>query len=423
MQTVHERAGDLARRGGTPVRTRAFPAWPQADDEARANLLRVLDSGVWSEPAGGPFVRAFEQGFAALHGTTHGVAVMNGSVSLILALRAMGIGSGDEVIVPAYTFLATATAVLEVNALPIFVDIDAETWCIDPDAVEAAITPRTKAIIPVHLGGHPADMERLCAIAERHGLRVIEDAAHAHGAIWDGRPVGSWGDVGSFSMQASKNMTGGEGGILTTSDDTLAELLTSFRNCGREQGGVWYEHVRLGGNFRMTEFQAAVLTAQLSAFPEQLTRRDANGRLLDDGLGAIDGITPQARDPRTDVHGHHLYCLRYDAQAFDGLTRADFLEALKAEGIPCGSGYPVPLNRQPLFLNRAFDTVATGYDPARAATRFEALHLPVTDAVCREGILLPQALLLGDAKDMDDVIAAVAKIREVVDRCGAAAVA
>ncbi|MGC4106699.1 MAG: DegT/DnrJ/EryC1/StrS family aminotransferase [Thermomicrobiales bacterium] len=422
-QVTRGRVGDLAVHGGAPVREKAFPAWPQFGEEEHANLLQVLDSGEWSEPGGGAFVQTFERAFADLHGVAHGVAVMNGSVSLTLILRAMGIGSGDEVIVPAYTFLATATAVLEVNALPIFVDIDPGTWCISPDAVEAAITPRTRAIIPVHLGGHPADMDRLCEIARRHGVRLIEDAAHAHGAVWNGRPVGSWGEVGSFSMQASKNLTGGEGGIVVTNDPEMAELITSFRNCGRQKDGIWYEHVRLGGNYRMTEFQAAILTAQMTRFDEQRMRRDANGRILNAGLAEIDGIRPQRRDPRTSIHGNHLYWFRYDRAAFDGLSRELFLDALKAEGVPCSPGYPVPLNRQPLFVNRAFDTRATSYDPDYAPTRFGALDLPVTEAICNEVVMLPQSLLLGDAADMDDVIAAVRKIQRAVNRQGAASFA
>ena len=420
---AHEHARELAVHGGMPVRTRAFPGWPEHGDAERTNVLRVLDSGVWSEPGGGPFVQAFEREFAALHEAAHGVAVMNGSVSLTLTLRAMGIGAGDEVIVPAYTFLATASSVLEVNALPIFVDIDPSTFCIDPDAVEAAVTPRTRAIVPVHLGGHPADMDRLGEIGRRHGLRIIEDAAHAHGAVWNGRPVGSWGDVGSFSMQASKNLTGGEGGIVVTNDTELADGITSFRNCGRERGGVWYEHVRLGGNYRMTEFQAAVLVGQMTRFCEQRARRDANGRILNAGLAEIEGIRPQRRDPRTGVHGYHLYSFRYDASAFDGLSREDFLAALKAEGIPCGPGYPVPLNRQPLFANRAFDLRATGYDPGYMPTRFDTLDLPVTEAVCSEGVFVPQSALLGGEDDMADVVAAVRKIRCAVDRLGRGAVA
>jgi len=412
----------LANNGGAPIRTRPFADWPIFGDAERSNLLEALDSGVWSEPAGGPFVQRFERSFAELHDVRRGVAVTNGTISLVLALRALGIGSGDEIIVPPYTFLSTGTAVLEVNALPIFVDIDPDTWCIDPDAVETAITSRTKAVIPVHLGGHPADMDRLTEIARRHGLKIIEDAAHAHGSVWNGRPVGGWGDIGSFSLQASKNLTGGEGGIVTTNDEALADLVTSLRNCGRVKGGVWYEHRNFGGNFRLTEFQAAVLVAQMERYGAQLARRDLNGRYLNSGLAEIDGIQPQKRDSHTDVHAHHLYGFRYEAAAFDGVAREEFATLLRAEGIPAGPGYPIPLNLQPIFVDRAFDVQATRFDPNYAPTQFERLELPVSQIICDKVIWIPQTVLLGDENDMNDVVQAVQKIQQEISRRGRAAV-
>lgn len=407
---------------GTPIRTAPFPTWPIFGEPEHDNLRTALESGIWSDPDGGPFVTAFEQGFAALSGTRRGVAVTNGSTALTLAMRALGIGAGDEVIVPAYTFIATATAVLEANALPVFADIDPGTYCIDPAAVEHLITSRTKAIIPVHLGGHPADMDRLQEIATRHGLAIIEDAAHAHGAAWNDRPAGSMGTFGCFSMQASKNLTGGEGGIVTTQDDTLAEAIRSLRNCGRIQGGEWFEHHLMGGNHRLSEFHAAVLLAQLDRYPAQLARRDANGRYLDAGLAEIDGIIPQALDPRTSLHARHLYSFRVDQAAFDGLTRDDFVRLLQAEGIPSSSGYVIPLDRQPVFASRTFDTNATGWTASNNLTRYGNAHLPVTQLICDEVVWIPQNVLLGAEADMDDIVAAVEKIRDVVDRRGAAGV-
>lgn len=397
-----------ARR--SPVRTEPFPAWPMHDHRERDALLAVLESDVWATPDG-PQVRALEQEFAVFHEARHAVAVSNGTVSLIIALRALGIGAGDEVIVPAYSFLATATTVLEVAALPIFVDIDPDTYCIDPAAVEAAITPRTRAIIPVHIGGHPADMDGLRDIAKRHGLAVIEDAAQAHGAVWHGRRVGGLGDIGSFSFQASKNVTAGEGGMLTTNDARLAELCESIHNCGRAVDGQWYEHHRLGENYRITEFQAALLRAQMTRLPEHLARRDANGRLLDRALAGIEGIRPVGRDARVDVHAYHLYQFRYDPEAFGGLNRAAFIERLRAEGIPCGMSYPIPLNHQPIFTERAFDVIATGYDPSYPPTRFERLDLPVTERACAETVWLPQMVLLGEPADVNDVVAAVVQVQ------------
>ncbi len=411
---------DHAAIDGTPVRTAPFPTWPIFGESEQANLAAALDSGIWSDPDGGPFVAAFEQGFAELSGTRRSVAVTNGSTALTLAMRALGIGAGDEVIVPAYTFIATATAVLEANALPVFADVDPGTYCIDPGAVEQLITPRTKAIIPVHLGGHPADMDLLQAIATRHGLAIIEDAAHAHGATWNNRPAGSIGTFGCFSMQASKNLTGGEGGIVTTQDDDLAERIRSLRNCGRVLDGAWFEHHLMGGNHRLSEFQAAVLLAQLERYPAQLARRDTNGRFLDAGLAEIDGIIPQALDSRTTMHARHLYSFRVDAAAFDGLTRDEFVTVLQAEGIPSSSGYVIPLDRQPVFANQAFDVQATGWESGRESTHYGDRHLPMTQLICDEVVWIPQNVLLGEERDMDDIVAAVEKIRDAVDRRGAA---
>src|SRR5512133_1359934 len=217
----------LALFGGPKTRTAPFPSWPIFGAAEEERLLRALRSGKWGK-LHGPEVAEFERRFAAMHGARHGIGVVNGTVSLRLALMAAGIRGEDEVIVPSYTFLATATAVVEANAVPVFADIDLATFNLDPAAVAAAITPRTRAIIPVHMGGQPADLERLMALARRHDLTVIEDAAHAHGAICRGRPAGSIGDMGSFSFQSSKNLTCGEGGILITSDDRLAETCRSL---------------------------------------------------------------------------------------------------------------------------------------------------------------------------------------------------
>lgn len=401
---------DLALLGGAPQRQTPFPTWPSFGDEEARGLAEVLTSGTWSA-ADGPHKQELEERFAAYHDATHAVAVTNGTIALEIALAACGIGAGDEVIVPAYTFLATATAVLKVNALPIFVDIDPATYNIAPDAVEAAITPRTKAVIAVHFAGQPADMDRLVAIGARHNLRIIEDAAHAHGAIWGDRHVGALGDLGCWSFQASKNMTAGEGGMVTTNDPALAERVWALHNCGRTPDGPWYEHGILGGNYRLTEFQSAILLAQLGRLPAHLAQREAAAEYLDHALAAIPGLRPVARDPRTTRHAYHLYMLRYDRERFGGLSRARFIEALRAEGIPASPGYPAPLNLQPIFANRAFDTRATGYDPAYLPTQFERLDLPATTSACDETIWLTQNLLLGTPTDLADIAAAADKIR------------
>lgn len=400
----------LAIKGGAPVRRNPFPSWPVHGPEELQGLTEVLNSGTWSA-ATAPKVKELEAKFAAYHDAQYGIAVTNGTITLEIAMKALGIGAGDEVIVPPYTFLATASAVLKVNALPVFADIDPETYCIDPDAVERAITPRTKGVIAVHLGGHPADMDRLLEIKRRYGIAIIEDAAHAHGAAWKGRKVGAIGDYGSWSFQGSKNMSAGEGGMLTTSDPVLAEKARVLQNCGRVVGGKWYEHYELGGNYRLTEFQSAVLLAQLARLPEQVARREACGRYLDAELAKIEGIRPLGRDPRATTHAYHLYLFRYDSRAFGGLSRDQFAAALHAEGIPASIGYPIPLTRQPIFLNRNFDQLATQYNPNYPPTQFDRLELPVCIRACEETVWLTQNVLLGTLEDMADVAAAVRKVQ------------
>ena len=319
------------------------------------------------------------------------------------------IGAGDEVIVPPYTFIATASAVVEANATPVFVDIDRQTFNLDPAQIERAITPRTRAIIPVHLGGLPCDMDAIMSIAKQHNLTVIEDAAHAHGSEYKGRRAGSLGHLASFSFQSSKNLTSGEGGIITTRDDALADACRSIHNCGRLSGGAggpWYEHHVIAGNYRLGEFQGAILNCQLDRLDEQTDRRDANGKYLDRELAKIPGITPQRRDEFATRNAHHLYLFRYDARVF-GFPRDRFLAALNAEGIAVETGYSIPLYKQPLFAKRNFGP----YAGCRGDYRDVAL--PNVETLCGdEGAWLTHNVLLGSRDDMDDIIAAVRKIYE-----------
>jgi len=354
-------------------------------------------------------VETFERRFAQYCGAKHGIAVVNGTVSLRVALMAAGIEAGDEVIIPPYTFFATASAVVEANATPIFVDVERDTFNIDPAAIEAAITKRTRAIIPVHLGGLPCDMDAIMAIAQRHGLVVIEDAAHAHGSEYKGKRVGAIGHMGSFSFQSSKNLNSGEGGIITTNDDKLAERCRSIHNCGRIPTGAWYEHHVMSANYRLGELAGALLNAQFDRLDEQTNTRDANGRYLDKLLSMIPGIAPQKRDDRTTRNAQHLYCARYDQGVF-GVPRTRFLEAVAAEGIPMSGGYGISLHRQPMFLNKAFGPY-TGYRLSRPDLDFGALSLPNVDRMCEsEGLWLTQNVLLGTRSDMDDIVRAIEKV-------------
>ncbi|HPD29114.1 MAG TPA: DegT/DnrJ/EryC1/StrS family aminotransferase [Phycisphaerae bacterium] len=399
-------AAQLAIHGGTPVRTKPFPSWPVYGQPEEQAVLRALRSGKWGK-LDGVEVAAFERDFARYQGARHGIAVLNGTVAIQVALMAAGIKPGDEVIVPPYTFLATATAVVTSNATPVFADIELDTFNIDPKAIEALITSRTRAIIPVHFAGLPADMDAIMAIARRHNLVVIEDAAHAHAAEYKGRRAGSIGHMGTFSFQSSKNLTAGEGGFITTNDPALAEACREIHNCGRREGHAWYEHFVIAANFRLSEIQGALLNAQLQRLEEQARRRWENGRYLTEQLGQIPGIKPQKIIPECTRHAFHLYCFRIDAQEL-GAPRQAFLEALAAEGIPDFGGYPLPLYKQRVFLDRAFGPFdgCRGIDYAKTCC-------PNCEKICYEqGGWLEHRMLLGTREDMDDIVAAFRKVYE-----------
>jgi len=400
-------AEHLAALGGEAVRGTPFPTWPVFGPEEEEALLGVLRSGTWGR-IDGIAVAEFERRFAEFQHARHAVAVVNGTTALRIALLAAGIRAGDEVIVPPYTFLATASAVVEANARCVFADLDGETFNLDPRAAEAAVTPRTRAIIVVHLGGLPADMDAIMGVARRHGLIVIEDAAQAHGAEHRNRRVGSIGHLGCFSFQSSKNLTSGEGGAVTTCDDALAAACRSIHNCGRREKGAWYEHNTISGNHRMTEFQGALLACQLDRLEAQCDLRDRNGRRLARQLREIPGIRPQPRGRGETRHAYHLFALRYDANVF-GVPRGVWLRALCAEGVPASAGYTMPLYRQPMFLNKAFGP----YAAAGADVDFARVRCPVAERICEtEGCWLTQNLLLGDDRDVDDIARAFRKLHD-----------
>ncbi len=398
----------LACLGGSPVRSRPFPPWPAANHADESALLTVLRSGKWGRHQG-KMTESFEQRFASYQGARFGVGVVNGSVAIRLALQAAGIQPGDEVILPAYTFFSTASSVVEVNAIPVFVDISPETYCLDPDAIEAAITARTRAVIPVHFAGQAAALLEIMETVNRYGLILIEDAAHAHGSEYQGKRLGSFGDMSTFSFQSSKNLTCGEGGIILTSDDRFERIIRSLHTCGRFSDSAWYEHHLLGGNYRMNEFQAALLCSQMDRLEEQVQLREANGIFLNKELSQIPGIHPMPRGFGESRHGYHLYIFRYDGACFDGLPRRKFLDALTAEGIPCSSGYERPLHRQPVFLEHNFGPYLS---KAVSYPDYARVRLPASEQACREACWLPQYLLLGNQNDMFDIVEAVRKVFE-----------
>ncbi len=402
----------LAIKGGTPLRTKPFSTWPVWDETDEAALLGVLRSGVWGitdNPDSS--VRQFERAFAGVHQARFGQTVFNGTMALQTALLAIGIEYGDEVIVPPYTFLATASACLMVGAVPVFVDVDAGTYNLDPARVEEAITPRTRVIIPVHIGGCPADLDKIMEIARRHDLVVIEDACQAHGAAWNGRRVGAIANLGCFSFQSSKNLNAGEGGIILTDNQELADRCWSVHNCGRVREGAWYQHEVLGANFRMTQWQAGMLLSQIRNFEEHARRREENGLYLAERLSEVGGLEPQRRDPGVTQHGYHLFISRYDRKAFHDIPREAFLSALQAEGIPCAPGY------KPLYRMNAIKSGIARLRRITAGPEDAGLpDCPVTERACSdEGVWFFQTMLIGTKQDMDDIADAVLKVKQNID--------
>jgi L-glutamine:2-deoxy-scyllo-inosose/3-amino-2,3-dideoxy-scyllo-inosose aminotransferase len=413
----------LAIRGGKPLRdtkTNPWPRWPFRDEKDKQALLEVLESGVWSY--NGPKELEFNKAFAKFIGTEYALSVANGTVSLQLALEACGIGLGDEVIVPGLTWQATAGAVLDVNAVPILVDVSGENWCIDPAEVEKAIGPRTKAIIPVHLYGCFADMDAIMEIARKHNLRVIEDCAHKHGGEWNGKKVGSIGDVGSFSFQLSKLMTAGEGGAITTGDSQLFERLDALRNCGRrpedkkcaDKGAGIYgsegDFIQ-SGNYRMTDFQAALLIESLKRLPEQNRIRDENAKYVNSLLSELPGVLPMRQDERETAGAYYNFSFRYGKGQFKNLDVTKFREALGKElGCAVEPSYE-PLNACPLYTphtkpwrHKLSEKYWHQIDPAR-------FDLPVCHRIySEESVCFHHTVLMGTKADMDLIVEAIEEI-------------
>ena len=398
----------LAINGGEPKRRAPLSSWPVVTAADEAVLLEVLHSGRWFLA---DKVAAFEKQFAAFQDAQFGVAVSNGTVALQIALEAIGLQPGDEVIVPAYTFIATASSVAMVGGVPIFADVQPGTYNLCPASAEAAITERTRALVAVHVAGRPADLDALGALAKKHQLYLIEDAAQAHAAAWQGRKVGAIGHLGTFSFQASKNLNAGEGGFVTSDDRRLAERAWSLHNCGRAPEGAWYEHPLVGGNYRLGEFQAGLLLSQLGNLEAQTARRTHNAALLTALLGEMGGILPLDPDPRITTHAHHLYILRYQAKGFGGLSRDRFIAALQQEGIPCSSGY------RPLYKEAAFRTKFREYPFVSpyfgGKPDYDRVCCPEVERICaEEAVWLTQNMLLGPEEDMRDIAGAIRKIQE-----------
>lgn len=403
---------DLAIAGGSAVRTKPFAHWPQYDERERCGVLEVLESRNWGGyPFPNKLAALFSERFAGHQDAKHALCAVNGTLTIEIALKAAGIKPGDEVIIPAYTFEATAVPVLRLGGVPLFVDVLPDTYCVDPEAAAAAVTQRTRAIIPVHLAMNMADMDAIKDLAAKHDLKIIEDCAHAHGAKWRGRGAGSIGDAGSFSMQSSKLMSAGEGGVVTTNDDEMFELCQSYINCGRASQTDVYGHRIVGFNYRITEFQAAILLVQLERLAAQTELRSAHAARLAEGLSRIPGLSLLARDKRQTTQAIYQFVFKYNAEAFGGAPRDRFVAALEAEGIPSDGLFYEPVYRSPLFRVDPRDypmlPITSG-----GGLPWQDARCPVAEqAAYRESVWLPHQLLLGDERDVDQIVEAIDKIR------------
>lgn len=388
-----------------------WPIWIPETDEKR--VLEVLRSGVWSRAS---VVSEFEKVWSETLGAKRTLLVSNGTNALIVALNQLDIKAGDEVLVPPYTFISTVQAILMNGAMPIFVDIDPETYQIDPAKIEAKITPRTKAILPVHILGMPADMPRIMEIAKKHNLLVVEDACQAPLTEINNQKVGTIGHAGCFSFQNSKNIPIGEGGAVVSNDEAFIDRCFSFQNLGLPYGtavGTFNAgSVRIGTKVRLTEYQAAIGLAQLQRLDEQTTIRENNAAYLKSKIENIPGIVPyKTYDSATRI-SFHLFSFRYKKEFFQGLSRNAFMQALRAEGVPCSGGY-TPLNKQE-FLKEAF--ASKNYkrmyhkDMLDYNKYMAQNQCPENDLLCTEAVWFTQNLLLGSKEDMDSIASAITKI-------------
>lgn len=392
----------LAINGGTPVRTKKRIAWPQVTELDRELLSATVSAGNYRSGA----LRAqFESIFAADCGVEHCFAVANGTVSLELILRGFGIGFGDEVILPPYTFVATLSSIVFTGATPVFADIDRGTYNISPEAVEAKITEKTKAIVAVAVGGCPPDLDALEDIAKRHGVKLIVDAAQGVGAVWKGRSICSYGDAASVSCQNTKNLTCGEGGIITTNDDALADSLSLMLGGGKRDG----KYVSVAQDHLITELQASLLLTQYEKLDGEVVLRDKNAAYLSGRLHGLGFVTPATYDQRITRHAYHIYVMRFDrdVMAANGVNRAQLLKALSAEGVSIGAGY------NPLYT---FPCVTAPDTERMIGGKIDRTPLPECErASYEEGAWLMQTTLLETRKDMNDIADAFVKVWEHID--------
>jgi len=410
----------LAINGGERVINRPLgKRWPIRDEKEEKALLDVLHSDRWWGGGEGSRVREFEDAFAKYQDAKYAVTTNSGTQALICALKATGVESCDEVLTPALTFFASATCVLFINAIPVFVDVDPASYNISASAMESAITDRTRAVVVVHNGGYPADMDAIMEVSRKYNLPIIEDCAHAHGSEWKGTRIGAIGHLGAFSLMAGKSLAGGEGGIILTNHADLREKLYAYMDMGRWTGRD-DKSVRLDmtSNFRMPEWTAAILLTQLSRFDEQIEIRERNFTYLAEGLKEIDGIEPFDRDPRVTRWSIYYWNFKYKQEEFDSIPRDKFLQAVNAEGAPIWIGaHGAPVYQNPLFqamtAGNTWPIKCPSYDRQIDYTK---VHCPEAERIYQtEALCISHPVFLGDKEDMDLILEAIRKVRENTD--------
>jgi len=396
-------AGVAPQAAGKP-----YGEWPVFDSRDEEALLDVLRSGKWGRTAGGTRVKEFEAAFASLMQAKHCIATSSGTTALLSALGALNVGPGDEVILPPYTFVATFNAITQSYALPVFVDVDAATFQIDPAKIPAAITSATRVLLPVHIGGSPCDIDAVVELGRARGIAVLEDACQAPLASVRGRPVGSRGIGGCFSFQAFKNLTSGEGGAVLTNDDNFADLVFNHHTPGNPRRGALLGRA---SNFRLTEFQAGLLLSQMARLEAQASIRDSNAAFLTSMLERIPGITPARFAGGATRGGWHLYMFRYDRQRFAGLSRARFIAAMAGDGVALSSGY-ASLNTsahvKAIAANPHYQRI---YGREAMARWLEKNQCPVNDRLVGEAVWIGQSKLLGSRGDVRRIAEKIAAVQ------------
>lgn len=415
--SIVNKGGKLAILGGEPVRkNKSWPAWPFWDDQVVDSVVKTTKSRIWCRiQSKSGTVPSFEKEFARLTGAKHCVLTGSGTQALHTAVEALGIGAGDEVITSPYTDPGTISAILSARALPILADLDRASYQLDPDDVERRITENTRAIMPVHMMGQPCHMERIMAIAKQHKLRVIEDACQAHLAEYQGKQLGTIGDLGCFSFQSSKTIACGEGGAIIGNDTELMDQCYTVHNHGTSRRG---RTETIGPKYRMNEFEGAALMGQLPGIEERFALRNKNAAFLTSQLKDCPGISPQKLYPGTTSGSFYLYAMTYHTDQFNGATRSQFLKALSAEGVGLSPYIANGLHKEPWIDHiLGLKVYRKLFTPQRLKQYRAEMACPTCDRVCEELVMLwASGPLLGSQADMQEVIDAIYKVYKNRDK-------